>query len=117
MAVAAQLLEVVPASDASPSAPHWLTGNCPCVCLLQSKLMVRLEEQGGDVVRLLERTMRLGQQQQQHPAAAAAAGDGKPDEAASGCEVLCEEESRWLLVSDTFAPDVPRWGHISQRHC
>jgi hypothetical protein len=29
----------------------------------------------------------------------------------SGCEVLLQEESRWLVVSDTFSPgDICRWG-------
>jgi hypothetical protein len=88
--------------------------------------MVRLQEHGGDVVRLLVQTMRLAQQQQQQqqqqpatpvpssPAAAAqgdagAAAAAAAAAAAGGCEVLCEEQSRWLLVSETFNPDVPRW--------
>jgi hypothetical protein len=86
---------------------------------LQSKLMVRLEEPGGDVVRLLVRTMRMTQQQPiRLPAAAEAAGAGARGDSAAGpaaaaaavpgCEVLSEEESCWLVVSETFTPDVPR---------
>jgi hypothetical protein len=83
--------------------------------------MVRLEEHGGDVVRLLVQTMRPAQQQplatpvpSSSSSAAAAAEAAAQDDAATaaaagGCEVLCEEQSRWLLVSETFNPDIPRW--------
>lgn len=32
-----------------------------------------------------------------------------------GCEVLYQEESRWLVVSETFSPgDICRWGYLMQ---
>lgn len=74
--------------------------------------MVRVKEPGGDVVRLLVKTvcMTNRQQQQQVPqepnAAAAAAAAGSAD--AGGFQVLHEQHSRWLLVSETFCPGIPR---------
>eukprot|EP00775_Hariotina_reticulata_P013386 gene13386-13513_t len=84
----------------------------------QSKLMKRIEEPGSNVVRLLVQTVRTleiptGPQPEQvntksclsqEPADAPA---GPAGQCKTSAQVL-EEESHWLLVSETFTPDIPR---------
>lgn len=84
--------------------------------------MMRVEEACGDVVRLLVQTVRVRDchtsqlpQQQQQQCADGAVALAEPKQAIQtecdrqdGCEVLYEEESRWLLISEVFSPDIPR---------
>lgn len=79
---------------------------------------MRVQEKGNtDVVRLLVRTVSIPPQQQsstQLPPASRSGDDGDIEqlllEATSAGDVLQEEESRWLVVSDTFYPgDIRRY--------
>eukprot|EP00878_Enallax_costatus_P012106 GHUV01012639.1.p1 GENE.GHUV01012639.1~~GHUV01012639.1.p1 ORF type:complete len:977 (+),score=346.52 GHUV01012639.1:3040-5970(+) len=85
----------------------------------ESKLMMRLHEPGNpDVLRLLVRTVRLPRQpglaDTRPPAPAVHDSEGSDQVllgVTSAGDVLQEEESRWLLVSETFCP-----GEIKRLH-
>lgn len=90
---------------------------------LQSKVMMRTQEEGNaDVVRLLVRTAKLSGQPlcpapaAQHCATPAAAGVDERHviecllSSTAAEDVIQEDESRWLVVSDTFCPgDIRRY--------
>lgn len=83
-----------------------------------SKLEAKCDIQDAEQQQLGQQEQEQSEQQEEQqqvvPALSPAAVESMLSPA-SGCEVLLQEESRWLVVSDTFCPgDICRWGFKSK---